>query len=186
MSQIIVINYSRPQELALVQGHVERFGADVVRVVTNMETDFQNVWKFPTMDKKNVEWTKRFLEKFLAEDADTMIKIDPDTVIKILPSMPVRAEAAGDFRKSNVGWIWFGACQYYRRTAVTKILADAKYTGMCMYQDMALASSVARCGLRAYNMPEINGWSRGDEDALVVHRGLSDIDRLPGGWCTLK
>jgi hypothetical protein len=168
MNPLIIANVWASHELAQVKALDLRFSPNF-RVVTPLNLDFGTVWRVPDSNKYLVNWTKRFLVRFLQESFDSLVKIDPDTVLSTLPAMPENCDVAGDFRKSPVGWVWLGACQYYTRAAVMMLLADPVYTGGCYFQDVALASSVARLNLRAYNMPEIDGWSLPDSTAAVKH-----------------
>jgi len=181
MRALIVLNMWSFKELDEVKAHDAMFG-DKLRIVTPLNIDFGNVWQVPDSMKLRVEWTKRFLRRFLQESHDVLVKIDPDTVIKKLPDMPADCDVAGDFRKSSVGWVWLGACQYYTRSAVEKILSDPLYINGCYYQDAALASVVCRTGLRAFNMPEIDGWSQPGSTSAVTHRAKSSIPKQPAGF----
>lgn len=184
MNTTIVTNYSSPKETAAVESLISRFGTSL-RIVTPLSIAGGTIWQVPDSDKTTVEWTKRFLRVFLTESADILIKIDPDTVIKTLPDMPPKCDVAGDFRKTNIGWVWFGACQYYTRNAVERILSDPLYVGKCVYQDVELAESIKRMGLKAYNMPNVDGWSAPDSTANVTHKGRHPIPKRLGGFITL-
>ena len=180
MKTLIVVHVFTEAEVPAVQAFSALFG-DMLRIVTPMPLNFGTVWKVPDANKGMVEWTKRFLWR---EPYDVLVKIDPDTVIKgTLPPMPPNCDVAGDFRKSRVGWVWFGACQYYTRVAALKLRADPLYTGACIWQDVSLAAAVVRLGLQAFNMPEIDGWGE-DPSAVVTHKPKTVIPRLPPGPVT--
>lgn len=180
MPTLIVCNVSSESEIPVVKGFSYRFGTDF-RIVTNLNLGFGRVWKMESMAKTDAEWTRRFMRKFMDENYSTLLKIDPDTKIKSLPAMPAGCDVAGDFRQTNLGWLWLGAFQYFTRSAVEKILADPLYTGSCLYQDVSLASSVRRLGLKACNMEEVDGWCGPDSNSQVTHRGRALIERNPAG-----
>lgn len=182
MNTLIITTLSRESEIDSVKSFSDRFGGNF-RIVTDMDISFGNVWKVESSDKSTVEWTRRFLMRFLEElSFDSLIKIDPDTVIRSLPTIPDNCGVAGDFRKTNMGWVWFGAYQFYTREAVQKILNDSLFTGNCIYQDVALAQSIVRLNLKAYNMSDVNGWCPDENPIeLVSHLGRRPITRLPSG-----
>ena len=182
MNPLIVTTLSRESEIDSVKSFNDRFKNNF-RIVTDMNISFGNVWKVESSDKSTVEWTKRFLRKFLEEsDYDSLIKIDPDTKIQSLPTIPNDCDIAGDFRKSNMDWVWFGAYQFYTRESVQKILNDSLYTGYCIYQDIELAKSIIRLNLKAYNMSDVNGWCPDESPTeLVSHLGRRPIERFPVG-----
>lgn len=188
MKTLVIVTLSKTSELPAVRALSTKFGA-ALRIVTPLALDFapegtNSVWKVADTNKAVVEWTKRFLRQALAEPFDVLVKVDPDTVFKgDLPAMP-DCDVAGDFRKAELGWVWLGACQYYRRSAIEKILADSHYIGFCMWQDIALARAVVRTGLRCYNMPEIDGWGE-DPSAVVTHLAKTSIPRMPPGLIAL-
>ena len=155
MNSLIIINVYSESELLSVKEFNNRF-SNKLRIVSAMPIDFGTVWKVPDSDKSTVEWTRRFLRKFMDESHDVLIKIDPDTIVKKFPEIPPHCDVAGDFRKTNMGWVWLGGCHYFTKNAVEKILEDPLYNGYCKYQDIQLAKSVQRLGLRAYNMSEID------------------------------
>jgi len=186
MNTLIITNVWLNREVNLVKSLNERFNPNF-RIVTPLDINFGILWKVSDSIKNNVEWTKRYLRKFIEESSyDILVKIDPDTVIKTLPEMPEDCDVAGDFRKTGLGWIWFGACQYYTKNAVEQILSDNLFTGMCRYQDIELAKSIKRLNLRAYNMDEIDGWSKEGSVAQVTHRQCTPINRLPSGFITMN
>lgn len=184
MNPLVVVNYSTPDELPALRNLARLLGPNLV-VVTTETLDFTPVWLFDSMDKSDVEWTKRLLRQYRQADAsyDCLIKIDPDTEINTvpLPDFPKNSDVAGDFRKAEKGWVWFGACQYFTNEAVDRLLADRYYVGITDYQDTALARSVIRCRLGAVNMPEVNGWNYAKTPVQISHPGRSIIVRPPFG-----
>ena len=184
MKTLIVTNVYCDKEVNKAKIFNDRFGDDF-RIVTHLDIGFGKVWKVDDYNKRTVEWTKRILRKFLEEPYDVLLKIDPDVIIKSVPEMPLNCDVAGDFRKPSVGWIWFGACQYYTRSAVERILSDALYTGKCMYQDVELAKVIKRLSLKAYNMEEVDMWCEKDSPALITHRSQVFIQRLSSGPITM-
>jgi hypothetical protein len=175
-----IVNWYSPSETKRVQQLRKRF-AKTLYVATSFKTEEPNTWHFESMRKGTVEWTKRLLVKFLETDEEYLIKIDPDTTIKRLPKPPEGCDVAGDFRRAPIGWIWLGAYQYFTRNAAEKLLADPEYKGVCAFQDYALCQSVIRTGLKAYNMPEVNGWSKTPGEELITHPGRTEIPRAPFG-----
>jgi len=156
------------------------------RIITDMDINFGIVWKVPDHDKRTVEWNRRILRKFLKESSyDVLLKIDPDITIRSIPDMPENCDVAGDFRKFGSNWVWFGACQYYTKSAVEKILGDVSYTGNCNFQDVALTKSVQRLNLRAYNMEEVDMWGKPDSTAKMFHPEKTPQERLPIGLIIL-
>jgi hypothetical protein len=184
MNALVLVNYSQPKELEMVKNLAKKLGPNLI-VATTQPLDFTPTWIFDSMDKKDVEWTKRLLRKFIESEStfDTLIKIDPDTQITRLPlpEFPADADVAGDFRKAPAGWVWFGACQYFSKDTITKILADKYYFGTVRFQDVALVQSIIRVGLRAVNMLEIDGWALGPSTSQIVHPGCTRIKRIPAG-----
>ena len=158
-----------------------RFSPDF-RIITPLDISFGNVWNVPDANKRTVEWTKRFLRKFIEEKSfDILLKIDPDIIIKDVPEMPSDCDVAGDFRKAAAGWVWFGGCQYYTRNAVERLLADPLYVGKATFQDVELAKSVQRLNLKAYNMSEVDMWGDEGSTAQMFHPRKSGVKRLPSG-----
>lgn len=143
-------------------------------------------WLFPDMDKSTVDWTKRLLARAVAS-GEPLLKVDPDTTFHSVPPPPPDCDIAGDFRRSTVGWIWFGAYQYFTTLALQKFLSDPEYSGPCKFQDVALTQSARRTGLRAFNMPEVNGWVLPKHPPVaVMHRSRGSIQRLPPGFVDLR
>lgn len=177
MKTLVVVTVSSDKELAGARALNARFAPDF-RIVTALDIDFGKIWAVPDANKHTVEWTRRFLEWFLSEPYDVLLKVDPDTRIKKLPVMPAGCDVAGDFRITDMGWVWFGGFQYYTRSAVKKILADAQYTGGCLRQDVALAACVRRLGLRANNMAEVDCWCAPGALADVTHLRKNVIPRF--------
>ena len=181
MNTLIIANVWSDKEIEKVEILNDRFFPNF-RIVTNMDIGFGTVWKVPDSSKNTVEWTKRFLRKFMeTKSFDILLKIDPDITIKSVPEMPVDCDIAGDFRISPVGWIWFGGCQYYTKNAVARILADPLYIGKSHFQDAELAKSVKRLNLRAYNMSEVDMWGDDDSMAEMFHPRRTSMKRLPSG-----
>lgn len=179
MKTLVVVNVFSPADVSALPALRARFG-ESLRVVSSMAGPGD--WTFPDMDKRNVEWTRRWLQRAVHAEADVIIKIDPDTQFvgpTILP--PASCEIAGDFRRSpTLGWIWFGAYQFFTAAAADKILAQPSYAGRCMFQDVALAAAAA--DLHAYNMPEVNGWRLPNEpQTSIFHTGRTRIAREPSG-----
>lgn len=183
MNPLVVVNFYRETELPKVAALAKIIGPNF-RGVSHLDTPLTS-WRFDSMRKFNVEWTKRFMRQFLENKSfDVLIKVDPDTVINgpVLPVPDLPCHVAGDFRKSWFGWVWFGGYHFFSRPAVEAILADPDYTGNCPTQDMTLAQSVSRLKLTAYNLPFVNCCkTKNDGPALVEHRGGVLIDRLPPG-----
>lgn len=127
------------------------------------------------------------LEFFLSSNDSLLIKIDPDTEIAgELPEMPKTADIAGDFRMGEFGWIWFGAAQYFTRSAAEKIMNDCP-DRLTLCQDITIAESSRRLGLRAYNMEDVNGWNTLHETvASVRHPGHGLISRLSPGFISWR
>ena len=184
MDELIIINVYSKSELPSVIEFNNKFSYKL-RIVSAMPINFGTVWKVPDSDKSTVEWSRRFLRKFMDESYDVLIKIDPDTIVKTFPEIPCGCDVAGDFRKTNMGWVWFGGCQYFTRNAIEKILADDLFNGYCKYQDIQLAKSVQRLGLKAYNMNNIDAWNTIPSTAAVIHKGRCNIVKLDGGLITL-
>jgi hypothetical protein len=187
MNALILVNYSQPKELEMVKNLAHQLGPNLC-VATMQPLDFTPTWIFDSMEKKDVEWTKRLLRRFIESEStfDVLIKIDPDTQITKLPlpEFPENADVAGDFRKAPAGWVWFGACQYFSKSAISQLLADKYYSGMVRFQDVALAQSIARLGLKAVNMLEIDGWALTPSTSQIVHPGCTRIKRIPAGSVT--
>lgn len=183
MNPLVVVNFHHADELPQVARLAKIIGPNF-RGVSHLDTPL-TAWRFDSMRKFNVEWTKRFLRQFLeTKSFDTLIKLDPDTVINssILPLPDLPCHVAGDFRKSWFGWVWFGGYQFFSRHAAQSLLDDPEYTGNCPVQDMPLTQSVIRQKLTAYNLPFVNCCkTKTDGPALVEHRGGVLINRQPPG-----
>lgn len=185
MNTLMITNVWSDKEVEMVKLLNDRFSPGF-RIVTNMKLGFGNIWKVPDANKRTVEWTKRFLRKFMeTKSFDVLLKIDPDITITSVPVMPINCDVAGDFRKAGAGWVWFGGCQYYTKSAVEKILEDEEYVGSCTFQDVELAKSVKRLGLRAYNMNEVDMWGDENSSAQMFHQKRTNIKRLPSGLITM-
>ena len=184
MNNLIITTVYKDSEISLARAHNDRYG-DKLRIVSDLKLDFGNVWPVPDSNKFAVEWTKRFLRLFLNEtEFDGLLKIDPDTTIRDLPLIP-DCDVAGDFRKSDVGWLWLGGFQFFTKHAVNQILNDSLYTGNCVFQDVELAKSIQRLNLKAYNLENIDCWNlTNDQNLLVYHPGKSKIKGLQSGFVT--
>jgi hypothetical protein len=181
MNKLVVTNVWKEQEVELVKLLNDRFSPNF-RIITPMNIEFGNVWKVSDSSKKTVEWTKRFLRKFIEEKSfDILLKIDPDIVVKNVPEMPDGYDVAGDFRRSSVGWVWFGGCQYYTRNAVEKLLNDPCYIGQSNFQDVEISKSIQRLNLKAYNMDEVDMWGDEGSTAQMFHPRRTPMKRLPSG-----
>jgi len=181
MKTLIVTNVWTKEEAEKARSFNDRLSPDF-RIITDMKLDFGKVWEVPDHDKRTVEWNRRILQRFIKENSyDILLKIDPDIAVKSIPEMPENCDVAGDFRKFALNWVWFGACQYYTKAAVEKILGDSEYTGVCIFQDITLMKSVQRLNLRAYNMEEVDMWGKPDSTAQMFHPETSPRERLPSG-----
>lgn len=182
MKPLIVINFCKQSEMESVAAFAKRFGSDF-RGVSNLKTAFTS-WPVDSMNKIGVEWTKRFLRRFMEETKyDCLIKIDPDTTITGELQFPIQGgDVAGDFRHSKFGWIWFGGYHFFTRAAVERILSDSEYVGSSFLQDIPLTQSVIRMGLKTEQLQSVNCWKlRGDADTAVSHAGRTKIPiSLPG------
>lgn len=177
---LVVVNWSRYDEIEGISALRKLFGSRL-RVLSYFSGCD---WIVSDMDKKSVEWSRRWLRLALEEGADTITKVDPDTAFRGLASVPEAAEVAGDWRRRpRQDWIWLGAYQHFSRSAAERILLDPEFCGPCRYQDVALAASAVRLGLRAANLADVNGWSRKtDPEVAIMHAGRSSIPREPAGW----
>lgn len=134
-----------------------------------------------SLDKTSSGWSLRWISEALKTDARAFVKIDPDTVISHEIEIPDEAEVAGDFRRTGLGIVWFGAFQYLTRRAAEKMLASGQDVA-CKYQDVYLGNLAKNLQLVAHNLEEVNGWRRQeDSEAAVEHCGRSVISRLPFG-----
>lgn len=169
LTNMIIVNYTNPEEAQGVKNLRDRFGSSL------------KVISVPR-DKRYVEWTKFMLVKFLESKDEFLIKVDPDTIFNDSIQPTEECDIAGDFRKTS-RWIWFGAWQFYTRKAAALLLSDPLYTGRCVHQDVALVASAHRLGLLAYNMPHdrLNAWALPEEKADVIHFGRSDIKKQSTG-----
>lgn len=181
MSKLIITNVWSDTEMEKVKLLNDRFSPNF-RIVTALNIGFGSLWKVDGSSKRTVEWTKRFLRKFIEEKSfDILLKIDPDIIIKDVPEMPLDCDVAGDFRQSPAGWVWFGGCQYYTRNAVERLLSDPLYVGNSNFQDVELAKSVQRLNLKAYNMSEVDMWGDEGSTAQMFHPRHTPLKRLPSG-----
>jgi hypothetical protein len=185
---IIATTISRPAELDGVQLQFKRFGKELRVVALSVPDGIpeDQVWIVKDMDKRTVNWTRRIFEMFLKTSEDVLIKTDPDSVFSDDETVlaPLRkSDVAGDFRQAQLGMVFLGGFQYFTRHACEVLLADRKFNGFCIYQDIELAKAIARNKLVAYNMPGVNShWVLGDaKKYVVIHHGNGTLKRLAGG-----
>lgn len=183
---LAIANAYFPNEHEGVARHLAMFGSSF-RLVTmagmfNEVPDAQK-WIVPDHNKHNVEWTKRFLRRFIESGESWMVKLDPDVEIApgtvMIPGEP--CDVAGDFRTMFQGLL-FVSSHYMTRSAAQRLVADTAYAGDCTYQDVPIAAAVMRNHFKALNWSKVNGWARpGDKPTPITHPGRSDLARLPLG-----
>lgn len=181
MKPLLVVNFYRWEEIPAVQELYERF-TDIFFGISNLKTKF-TTHRVDSMEKHDVNWTKRFLSRVFFQEFTHLIKVDPDTKIDELIIPDVDFDVAGDFRHYKHGWLWFGGYHVFTRSAAMKLAMDTKYIGHTATQDGPLTKAVIRNEMIAYNMAEVNCWKKaGDLDTPISHRGSTDIKRLPEGF----
>ena len=185
---IIATTISRPAELDGVRRQFKRFGNDLRVIALSVPEGIpeEQVWLVNDMNKRDVNWTRRIFEMFLKTSDDILVKTDPDSIFSDDETTfaPLRkSDVAGDFRRAQLGMVFLGGFQYYTRHACEVILADKKFEGFCIFQDVELAKAIARNKLIAYNMPGVNShWVAGDaKKYVVIHHGNGTLKRLKGG-----
>ena len=182
MNPLVVVNFHRADELPKV-ARLSNIIGENFRGISNFEIPMTS-WRFDSMRKFDVEWTKRFLRRFLEETQfDCLVKIDPDTKLKgHLPLPENRCDVAGDFRYYIHGWVWFGGYHFFTRRAVEILLNDPLYSGISPIQDMPLTQAVVRNHLTALNMADVNCCRIPFEPKTIVsHPARYFIPRLPPG-----